>query len=274
MKDPGFDPEICRRLYRERLEKDLRKFQPYLAYEERMEFYARLAFQTGQLKPGKVLVDLGCGLSLFGLLGRLYGPEVVLIDDFGGGGGIALGGNSSLPPLWEWAASSHGIRVISQDFIQNPLPLPSASVDLVTCFHSLEHWHHSPRRLFSEIRRILKPGAFLILATPNAANLRKRAFLLAGKSNFPELTEWYRDGDPVFRGHVREPVLKDLEDLLKWNDFQIVGRWGENFIGADSQSLSFLPKFLVRWVARTSACFLRLFPGLCSDLHIVGKKPA
>lgn len=78
----------------------------------------------------------------------------------------------------------------------------------------------------------------------------------------------------MFRGHVREPVLKDLEDLLQWNGFQVMGKWGENFIGADSQSLSFLPKSAVRFLARASAGFLRLFPSLCSDLHIVGKKAA
>lgn len=274
MKDLSFDPALCRRLYQEHLEKDLRKFQPFLAYEGRMEFYIRLAFQAGQLSPGKRLVDLGCGLSLFGLLCRLYGPEVTLIDDFGGGGGIALGGVSNPPPLLAWASLAHGVRVISQDFIANPLPFPPGSVDLITCFHSLEHWHHSPRRLFAEIRRILKPGGFLILATPNAANLRKRLFLMMGKTNFPELAEWYRDGDPVFRGHVREPVLKDLEDLLQWNGFRVMGRWGENFIGADSQSLSFLPKSAVRFLARASAGFLRRFPSLCSDLHVVGKKTA
>lgn len=274
MKDPSFAPALCRRLYQERLENDLRKFQPFLAYEKRTEFYVRLAFKTGQLSPEKRLVDLGCGLSLFGLLCRCYGPEVALVDDFGGGGGIALGGVPRPPSLLEWASLAHGIQVISQDFIANPLPFAPNSVDLVTCFHSLEHWHHSPRRLFSEIRRILKPGGYLILATPNAANLRKRFFLMMGKTNFPELAEWYQEGDPVFRGHVREPVLKDLEDLLQWNGFQVMGKWGENFIGADSQSLSFLPKSAVRFLARASAGFLRLFPSLCSDLHIVGKKAA
>lgn len=274
MKSPSFDPVLCRQLYRKHLEQSLRNFQPFLSYDERSEFYVRLAFATGQLAPGKTLVDLGCGISLFGFLCRIYGAEVHWVDDFGGGGGIALGGTASLPPLLTWATQTHGIRVNSQDFIREPLPFPSGSVDLVTSFHSLEHWHHSPRRLFSEISRILKPGGALLLATPNAANLRKRLFLLLGQTNFPELAEWYHEGDPVFRGHVREPVLRDLEDLLRWNGFQITGRWGRNFIGADSHSLSFLPKPVVRFLARSSAGFLRHFPTLCSDLHIAGKKAA
>jgi len=274
MKNPSFNPAFCRRLYHEQLEQDLRKFKPFLSYDERSEFYVRLAFQTGQLAPGKTLVDLGCGISLFGFLCRMYGAEVHWVDDFGGGGGIALGGRNPPPPLLAWASQTHGIKLVSQDFIRDPLPFPSDSVDLVTSFHSLEHWHHSPRRLFSEITRILKPGGALLLATPNAANLRKRLFVLFGKTNFPELAEWYHEGDPVFRGHVREPVLRDLEDLLRWNHFQITGKWGRNFIGADSQSLSFLPKPLVRFLAFASAGLLRHFPTLCSDLHITGQKPA
>lgn len=273
MKGSTFDPSACRKLYAARLEADLRRFAPFLAYEPRMEFYVRLAAETGQLAPGKFLVDLGCGLSLFGLLCRMYGPEVACVDDFGGGGGIAPGGVTALPPLLEWAKDAHGMRFDSMDFIETPLPFGSGSVDLVTCFHSLEHWHHSPRRLFSEIVRILKPGGSLILATPNAANLRKRLFLLGGKSNFPELKEWYFEGDPVFRGHVREPVLQDLENLMVWNGLRVTDRQGRNFIGGDSIALSFLPKAIVRLLARPSEGFLRLFPTLCSDLHVVGKKP-
>ena len=273
MKGSTFDPVACQKLYAARLEGDLRRFQPFLAYEARMEFYVRLAAETGQLVPGKLLVDLGCGLSLFGLLCRMYGPEVACVDDFGGGGGIALGGMTALPPLLEWAKGAHGMRFHSMDFIENPLPFVSGSVDLVTCFHSLEHWHHSPRRLFSEIVRILKPGGSLILATPNAANLRKRLFLLWGKSNFPELKEWYFDGDPVFRGHVREPILRDLENLMSWNGLRVTSRLGRNFIGGDSLALSFLPKPIVRFLAQSSDGLLQHFPALCSDLHVVGKKP-
>ena len=234
----------------------------------------RSVAESGQLNAGRVLVDLGCGLSLFGLLCRVFGMEVSLVDDFGGGGGIQTGSAAENVPLLVWMKQSHGVKIFSQDFLKTPLPFPDKSVDVISCFHSLEHWHHSPRPLFSEINRVLRPGGALILATPNAANLRKRLFLLAGKTNFPELTEWYHEGDPVFRGHVREPILRDLKTLLRWNDFQIAGVWGRNFIGADSLSLSFLPKPVVRFLARASSGLLRHFPTLCSDLHIVGKKPA
>ena len=152
--------------------------------------------------------------------------------------------------------------------------MADGSVDVVTCFHSLEHWHHSPRRLFREIVRVLKPGGWLVLATPNAVNLRKRCYVLLGKSNLPNLHAWYTEGDPVFRGHVREPVIKDLHEILRMNGLEVVATRGRNFIGRSSRALSFLPPGLVRTAARVSDYALALFPSLCSDLHVVGRKPA
>ena len=148
----------------------------------------------------------------------------------------------------------------------------NASADVVTCFHSLEHWHHSPRPLFREIVRVLKPGGFLLLATPNAVNLRKRIYVLLGRSNLPTLNEWYNDGDPVFRGHVREPVIRDLHQLMRWNGLEVVGTYGRNFIGRRSEALGFLPVAVVDAIATGSDRVLRCFPSLCSDIHVMGRK--
>jgi hypothetical protein len=39
----------------------------------------------------------------------------------------------------------------------------------------MEHWHHSPKRLFRQVSdKLLKPGGRFVLAVPNCVNLRKR----------------------------------------------------------------------------------------------------
>ena len=268
-----FDLARCRELYETKLKPVLLGYQPMLGLEARNEFYAQLLAERGLLGPGKRLVDLGAGLSVFGLLCRAHGMEVTLVDDFGGGGGVKLRQEEQEIPLLEAFEKKFGLKVVRENFLEQPLPLPDASVDVVTCFHSLEHWHHSPRRLFREIGRIIKPGGFLVIATPNAVNIRKRVYVLLGRSNFPSLREWYEDGDPVFRGHVREPVVRDLRQLMEWNGFEVTATYGRNFIGRASEALAFLPVAIVEAAATGSDRLLRLFPSLCSDIHVVGRKP-
>ena len=126
-----------------------------------------------------------------------------------------------------------GVRIAEQNLLTDPLPFPDGSVDVVTCFHSLEHWHFSPVRLFAEIRRILRPGGYVFIATPNAVNLRKRISVLFGRTNHCDFSEWY-DSDLVFRGHVREPVMRDFRELMDRNKLELIATYGRNFIGADT----------------------------------------
>lgn len=240
--------------------------------DPRLVFYFRLVHQAGALLPGGHLMDLGGGLSAFGPVARVLGMKVTIVDDFAGGGGIEQDTVDAARRIIEGWRTRLGIRVVEQDFVAQPLPLETSSVDVVTCFHSLEHWHHSPKRLFREIARVLRPRGVLVIATPNAANLRKRIYALAGKNVYPRLNEWYHDGDPVFRGHVREPVIRDLHQLLVWNDFEVLGTYGRNFIGSASEALAFLPPKIVKALAAGSGSILRFFPTLCSDIHVVGRK--
>ena len=269
-----FDCKPSRGLYDKSLKPVFSKFSPVPYLDERNEFYLQLLNHYGLLRPGKSLADLGAGLSVFGPICRSHGLSVTLVDDFAGGGGVELRRPSEAIPLLEAFEKELGIGIVSENFLERPLPLPSGQTDVVTCFHSLEHWHHSPKRLFGEIVRILRPGGFLILATPNAVNIRKRVYVLLGRNNFPSLNEWYHDGDPVFRGHVREPVVRDLQQLMESNGLAVRGTFGRNFIGRESQALAFLPKALVNNVAACSDRFLRFFPSLCSDIHVIGQKPA
>jgi SAM-dependent methyltransferase len=266
-----FSPGHWRELYEKKLKPTFLQHPPLIELDDRNEFYLRLLHEHSLLEPGKHLVDLGAGLSVFGPVCRAHGLDVTLVDDFGGGGGVELRRKTEIP-LLDVFEKQFGMRIVRENFLEQPLPLSNATADVVTCFHSLEHWHHSPKRLFQEISRILKPGGFLLLATPNAVNFRKRIFVILGRTNFPTLNEWYNDGDPIFRGHVREPVIRDLQQLMIWNGFRVVGAYGRNFIGRQSEALKFLPSGLLGVIAAGSDLLLRLRPSLCSDIHVMGQK--
>ncbi len=267
-----FDPKTSRALYEQQLKPAFEGYRPMIELDERNEFYLRLLAEQGLLESGKHLVDLGAGLSVFGPVCHAHGMHVTLVDDFGGGGGVELGQHIEDIPLLDVFERQFGLGVVRESFLERPLPIPDASVDVITCFHSLEHWHHSPKRLFREIVRILKPGGFLVLATPNAVNIRKRFYVLAGRSNWPLLGDWYHLGDPIYRGHVREPVIRDLQQIMQWNGFEVIGTHGRNFIGRRSKALAFLPLGIVNAVAKWSDRLLRFFPSLCSDIHVIGRK--
>ena len=268
-----FNRKRCWELYEKTLKPILAKhpLAPYL--DTRNEFYLEMLARHGALESGKHLVDLGAGLSVFGPLCRVHGMRVTLVDDFGGGGGVEVDQRGQEVPLLEAFERKLGITVVRENFLEQALPLPDKDVDVITCFHSLEHWHHSPKRLFREIVRALKPGGLLVLVTPNAVNLRKRLFVLFGRNNFPLLRDWYEGGDPVYRGHVREPVIRDLQQLIEWNGLQVVATYGRNFIGRKSKALNFLPAALVGGIAAGSDALLQFFPSLCSDIHVIGRVP-
>jgi len=265
------DREAVNRALREKVAEIFGWPRETASLEERQMFYLQLVAETGSLVPGKHLLDLGPGLCCFGAMARALGLQVTLIDDFGGGGAVDPKRQDITERFLNAFRKQLSIQVVEMDFLKHPLPLTPASIDVITCFHSLEHWHHSPKPLFAEIKRVLKPGGYIILATPNAANLRKRLFVPLGRNIWSPLAEWYHDGDPVFRGHVREPIVSELHQLLAWNQFEVVATRGRNFIGQASQALGFLPKGLVRTLAVGSDYLLRAVPSLCSDIHVIGR---
>jgi SAM-dependent methyltransferase len=70
------------------------------------------------------------------------------------------------------AARARGVSIAEGEIWE--AQLPAAAFDIVTAWHVIEHVP-DPRRFLEEIYRILLPGGWLVLATPNLQNYIFRA---------------------------------------------------------------------------------------------------
>jgi SAM-dependent methyltransferase len=202
--------------------------------------------------------DLGGGIGLFSIGCAALGMKVTVIDDFQDEVNKQCG--SAILELHK----SYGVDVVSADVLSGPLPFPVRSLDAVTCFDSMEHWHRSPKKLFASVMAMLKPGGIFVLGVPNRANLRKRISVPLGYGKWSSMKDWY--GATEFRGHVREPDVDDLHYIahdLRIEEYRIYGR---NWTGYSS------PRSLVRIATYACDLPLRLFPSLCAEIYLVGKK--
>jgi SAM-dependent methyltransferase len=203
--------------------------------------------------------DLGGGVGLFSIGCAALGMDASLVDDFSDTVNERFG--QSVLDLHR----SYGVQIVKRDVIRDGIDFPPESLDVITSFHSMEHWHHSPKQLFSSVVRALAPGGLFILGVPNNVNLRKRITVPLGSGDWSQMSDWYEQD--TFRMHVREPSVSDLKyiaDDMKLVNVSIVGR---NWLGHISRFK--LVRKLTPFVDRG----LRFFPSLCSDIYMIGTKP-
>jgi SAM-dependent methyltransferase len=146
-------------------------------------------------------------------------------------------------------------------------PYGEQQFDLVMMNDILEHLHDSPRALLSEVLAWTRPGGYLLITVPNAVNLRKRAGVLLGKSNYPPYGDFFWHPSP-FRGHIREYVLDDLKLLCNFMDLEPVELRGID-IWVDVR----LKHALSRCLYWGFTSMIR-FPGIRDSLLLLARKPA
>jgi SAM-dependent methyltransferase len=222
----------------------------------------RLAHDVGlvtPLEPGH-LVDLGSGFSPFSLALRRAGWDATVVDlfDYAVDAARAVPGAAILSQFAE-----AGIAVERCDIQGAPLPFATASVGVATCFAVLEHFHRSPRAFLAEVFRVVRPGGWLITSCPNSVNLRKRVSVLTGRTNLPPVHAFWRDGDPVWHGHVREPTMSELAWMVRESGFTVARTFGRNFLARQNFGA----------VGRLLDPVLRAVPGLCSDIYVIARRP-
>jgi SAM-dependent methyltransferase len=170
-------------------------------------FYSGHVLQLMEPVPGGVFVDVGCydGSKTSIFAAHLGVTRTIGIDFLG----------SRLEE-----AGRRGIETISHDLNgERPLPLGDGIADVVFLGDVIEHVY-SPDQLVGEIARILRPGGYLVLSTPNLACWKNRLCLLFGWQPFyTEVSTRKRYGNPrmppgIPSGHIRLFVPRALADLL------------------------------------------------------------
>lgn len=223
---------------------------------DRVAYHIRLVQRYAG--PCARLADIGGGLSLFSAGCAALGMRAVLVDDFRDAVNLKSG-NAILD-----IHRRRGVEILSRDVVQEAMDFPSGIFDAVTTFNSMEHWHHSPKRVLHGMKEATTTNGVIIIGVPNCVNLRKRMTVPFGIGKWSSMQDWYEPD--VFRGHVREPDVDDLRYIcndLGLKPLEIAGR---NWFGSRSRfaAVRFGTPFLDR--------ALRLFPSLCSNLYLVGRR--
>lgn len=128
----------------------------YLNYVYQDMVRKRLAAQLDlvQLPATQVYLDLGCAVGYnTARVQKILKPQKTLALEY--------------DPQAAQVVLARGIPVICHDLNQ-PLPLCSASVDVITVLDVLEHLVETWRFL-TEVYRVLKPGGVVLIDSPNLA---------------------------------------------------------------------------------------------------------
>jgi SAM-dependent methyltransferase len=247
--------------------------------EAQLEDLPRVTFQVElileRVAADARVCDIGSGVGLFPAACAAAGMRPTMMDDFA-------------PPFADEESArrvpdapdavnfdrvdealgyhrSLGVDVVMRDPLEEGFGFAPASLDVVTSFDSMEHWHRSPKQLFAEIREALRPGGLFVLGVPNCVNLRKRLTVPFGYGKWSQMSHWYEP--EFFRGHVREPDVDDLHYIARDLDLREVEILGRNWAGRVSPN---------PWLRRLTPLvdgLLARRPTLCSDLYLLGRKP-
>lgn len=209
-------------------------------------------------RPGAQILDFGSGATdLAAFLSKL-GYRVSACDDFQDPWHLKDGNRQK---VFDFAQSAGvDVREVSE---RSPFPWTSPTFDLILVHHVLEHLPSSPRPMMNMLLNCLKDNGVLLIAVPNAANLRKRLSLLRGKTNYPPYVHFFWHEGP-WRGHVREYVRDDLDQLARHSGLQIVE------LGTYHYLLGNFPrKIRTPWKLLTG-----LLPDTRDSWFMVARKPA
>jgi 2-polyprenyl-3-methyl-5-hydroxy-6-metoxy-1,4-benzoquinol methylase len=125
-------------------------------------------------------------------------------------------------PSMEWLER---LNVTEHDFEKAPLPFEGGSFDVVFFTEVLEHVAVKPvTEVLADIHRVCKPGATLVLSTPNVNNISNIFALLNGENIFWRPETFYGSLDR----HNREFTPAEVTEVMRGAGFSIEHCYGFN----------------------------------------------
>lgn len=101
------------------------------------------------------------------------------------------------------------------------MPIADNSIDVALSNQVIEHIRDYHKYL-TEISRLLKPGGYLIITTPNAHCPRNILLKLLGHKPILRWTNVDNLSNDEFRGHVQEFTEAEFEGILQQHHFSII----------------------------------------------------
>jgi len=159
------------------------------------------------------ILEMGCYMQITPALNRILG--------YGNVRGCYLGsGDADEKTVTSIEGECFTCVIDLFDAERVKFPYPTNHFDTVVCGQILEHLRHDPIAMMSEIYRILKPGGFLVLTTPNAISMNALTAILCGTQPGPQVR--FRSHGETEPRYAREYTPTEISQLLVDAGFNII----------------------------------------------------
>ncbi|MFA6602485.1 MAG: class I SAM-dependent methyltransferase [Candidatus Shapirobacteria bacterium] len=115
-------------------------------------------------------------------------------------------------------------QVLVANLETDPLPFSNSTFDLIIFSEVLEHLYRQIPSILIKLNKLLIPGGYLIITSPNAVSLFTLAKVIIGRNPTYPISDLSKD-DPVlgtiYHRHNREYTANELKQLLISAGFKI-----------------------------------------------------